>query len=56
MVFIYFCNIISLICCMFVWWRDVIREGLYEGNHTIEVQKGLSYGMLLFILSEVCFL
>lgn len=49
------CNIGSLIGCMFVWWRDVIREAAYEGNHTLEVQKGLKYGMLLFILSEVCF-
>lgn len=50
-----FCNIISLLFCMFVWWRDVIREGTYLGKHTLEVQKSLAYGMLLFILSEVCF-
>ena len=50
-----FFNIVSLLLCMIVWWRDVIRESAYEGNHTIEVQTGLSYGMLLFILSEVCF-
>ena len=40
---------------MFVWWRDVIREATYEGHHTLVVQTGLRYGMLLFILSEVMF-
>jgi len=53
--FFIICNIISLLACMTVWWRDVIREGTYEGNHTIEVQTGLRYGMILFIVSEVCF-
>lgn len=40
---------------MVLWWRDVIRESTYEGHHTIKVQTGLIYGMLLFIFSEVCF-
>jgi len=40
---------------MAVWFRDVIREGTYLGYHTVAVQHGLRYGMLLFILSEVCF-
>jgi cytochrome c oxidase subunit 3 len=44
-----------LVYCMFVWWRDVIREGTFQGHHTLEVQKSLRYGMLLFILSEVMF-
>lgn len=53
--FFIFCNIVSLLCCMAIWWRDVIRESTYEGNHTVEVQRGLTYGMLLFIVSEICF-
>src|SRR5271165_6867082 len=52
---ILFMNIIGLLSCMILWWRDVIREGTYEGNHTKEVEKGLVLGMLLFIVSEVCF-
>ena len=40
---------------MFVWWRDVIREGEYQGHHTATVQLGLRYGMVLFIASEVMF-
>ena len=33
------------------WWRDVTREGTYQGLHTEIVTKGLS----LFIVSEVLF-
>lgn len=40
---------------MFVWWRDVVRESTYEGHHTEDVQLGLRYGMILFIVSEVMF-
>jgi cytochrome c oxidase subunit 3 len=42
--------------CMYVWWRDIIREGMLEGYHTNIVQLGLRYGMILFIVSEVMFL
>lgn len=38
-----------------LWWRDVIREGTYEGQHTTVVQLGLRFGRLLFISSEVRF-
>lgn len=44
-----------LICMMFIWWRDIIREGTFEGQHTKQVQVGLKMGMLLFITSEVMF-
>ena len=37
------------------WWRDVVREGTFEGHHTLVVQKGLRIGFILFILSEVMF-
>lgn len=35
-----------------LWWRDVIREATFEGNHTSYVRKGLKMGMVLFIASE----
>lgn len=38
---------------MILWFRDVIIEGTYLGNHTIEVQEGLQIGVILFIISEV---
>nr|YP_010756624.1 cytochrome c oxidase subunit III [Telestula septentrionalis]QXE46423.1 cytochrome c oxidase subunit III [Telestula septentrionalis] len=46
---------ITLILTMIVWWRDVIREATFQGHHTQIVKRGLRYGMILFITSEVCF-
>lgn len=40
---------------MYVWWRDVIREALFENQHSIIVQKSLKLGMILFIISEIMF-
>ena len=36
-------------------WRDVIRESTFQGHHTPIVQKGLGYGIILFIISKVLF-
>jgi len=47
--------LIGLVCLSFCWWSDVIREGVYEGQHTKDVMTGLRLGMLLFIVSEVMF-
>jgi len=38
---------------MTLWFRDIIAEGTYLGNHTFEVRKGLTLGVALFIVSEV---
>ena len=38
---------------MILWFRDIITEGTYLGHHTIQVQKGLTIGVVLFIISEV---
>nr|ADI75309.1 cytochrome c oxidase subunit III [Melitaea cinxia] len=40
---------------MYQWWRDVCREGTFQGKHTILVSKGLRWGMILFIISEMFF-
>nr|ARH54759.1 cytochrome c oxidase subunit 3 [Trigonopterus sp. 4 AH-2016] len=37
------------------WWRDIVRESTFQGLHTIKVTKGLRWGMVLFITSEVFF-
>ena len=50
-----FSSITIILLVMIVWWRDVIREATFQGHHTLIVQRGLKWGMLLFILSEVCF-
>jgi len=46
---------LGLVASMVFWWRDVIRESTYEGQHTVSVQVGLSYGFILFIASEIMF-
>lgn len=48
-------GIIGIVFCMYVWWRDVVREGMHDKAHTSVVQRGLRLGMALFILSEVMF-
>nr|AML26408.1 cytochrome c oxidase subunit III [Staphylinidae sp. BMNH 1274637] len=40
---------------MYQWWRDITREGTYQGLHTYQVTLGLRWGMILFITSEVFF-
>jgi len=40
---------------MYVWWRDIVREATFEGQHTQQVQAGLRMGVILFIVSEIMF-
>jgi len=53
--FILFLGAILLPLIIITWWRDVIREGLLLGHHTSYVTSGLRLGMILFIVSEICF-
>jgi len=46
---------ILVVSTMFFWFRDVISEGTYLGNHTLAVQRGLNMGVALFIVSEGLF-
>ncbi len=46
---------ILLPATMAVWWRDVIRERTFLGYHTSYVTAGLRVGIVLFIVSEICF-
>jgi len=48
-------SLFFLVFMMFTWWRDVIRESTFEGQHTKPVEYGLRMGMVLFIVSEVMF-
>jgi len=49
------CSFILLIWSMTLWFKDITIEGTYLGAHTDKVQKGISLGVVLFIVSEVCF-
>nr|YP_009775576.1 cytochrome c oxidase subunit III [Delias pasithoe]QJA15802.1 cytochrome c oxidase subunit III [Delias pasithoe] len=44
-----------VILTMYQWWRDICRESTFQGKHTILVSKGLQWGMILFIISEIFF-
>lgn len=48
-------GVFFVILTIIFWWRDVIREGAYLGSHTNLVCRGLRFGILLFIFSEVIF-
>nr|ALO77499.1 cytochrome c oxidase subunit 3 [Gloeosoma sp. GLO01] len=50
----FFSNIITLMI-MFQWWRDIVRESTFQGNHSMNVTIGLRLGMILFIISEILF-
>ena len=43
-----------IVWVLFGWWSDTIKESR-QGDHTPVVQMSLSYGMILFIASEVMF-
>jgi len=44
-----------VVVSMSFWFRDIISEGTFIGNHTLAVQKGLNLGVILFIVSEALF-
>ena len=47
--------LLTLIYSMSLWFRDIISEATYIGNHTLAVQRGLNMGVGLFIVSEALF-
>lgn len=54
-VHLFFLGIILTLLVIIQWWRDVVREGTYQGLHTFIVGQGLRLGIILFIVSEVLF-
>ena len=53
--YVYNLTFIVLVSSMSFWFRDIIAEGTFLGNHTLAVQKGLNLGIILFIVSEGLF-
>ena len=53
--FIFKFGFIILVLVSFCWWRDIIRESTFEGQHTSAVQTGLKIGVIVFIVSEIMF-
>ena len=48
-------GILLILLVIIQWWRDVVREATFQGFHTSPVAKGLRWGIVLFILSEILF-
>lgn len=46
-------GLILTVGVMFLWFRDVISEGAYLGDHTLQVRRGLTIGFVLFVVSEI---
>lgn len=53
--YFFYIALITLVCSMSFWFRDIISESTYQGNHTLAVQTGLNMGVALFIVSEALF-
>ena len=45
--------VIAVLYSMTLWFKDIIAESTYLGDHTIAVKRGLNQGFLLFVLSEI---
>jgi len=48
-------GILITLLTIYQWWRDISREGTFQGLHTIPVINGLKWGIILFIVSEIFF-
>nr|QCG70044.1 cytochrome c oxidase subunit 3 [Plectosphaerella sp.] len=52
---LFYVGLLSVVASMFLWFRDIIAEGTFLGNHTLAVQKGLNFRVIIFIVSEALF-
>lgn len=48
-------GLIITLLTIYQWWRDISREGTFQGLHTSYVINGLKWGIILFIVSEIFF-
>nr|ALR69431.1 cytochrome c oxidase subunit III [Bemisia tabaci] len=51
--FFFFFFFFTTVLIMFQWWRDIIRESLYEGYRSLKINYAISTGMVSFIVSEI---
>lgn len=47
-------GLVLVLYVMFGWWAETVQENK-AGDHTLVVQIGLRYGVIMFIMSEVMF-
>nr|ALR69328.1 cytochrome c oxidase subunit III [Bemisia tabaci] len=51
--FFFFFFLMTTNLIMIQWWRDVIRESLYEGTRSLKINYMIGSGMIFFIVSEI---
>lgn len=53
--YLVYLSLFVLVASMSFWFRDIITEGTFLGEHTLAVRWGINLGILLFIVSEALF-
>nr|CBM41832.1 cytochrome oxidase subunit 3 [Millerozyma farinosa] len=43
----------TMLYSMTLWFKDIMAESTYLGDHTMAVKRGLNQGFLLFVVSEM---
>ena len=51
--FFIFLSIILVLYSMTLWFKDIIAESTYLGEHTTAVKRGINQGFILFVVSEI---
>nr|AKM70241.1 cytochrome oxidase subunit III [Adelges laricis] len=51
--FILIMNLMLTILISMMWWRDIIRESTFQGNHNFYIMNLIKFSMILFIISEL---
>nr|WCJ52993.1 cytochrome c oxidase subunit 3 [Mindarus keteleerifoliae] len=46
-------NIFMIILISILWWRDIIRESTFMGNHNFFIMNLIKFSMIMFIISEM---
>ncbi len=46
-------NFLIIILISILWWRDVIRERTFQGNHNFFIINLIKFRIILFIISEI---
>lgn len=51
----FYLSLFLVVVSMFFWFRDIVTEATYLGDHSFPVQKSIGLGIILFIVSEALF-
>lgn len=46
-------NLLTIILTAILWWRDVIRERTFQGNHNFYIINIIKLRIIIFIISEI---